>query len=112
VDPVEAAPARLMLYTHQLGWELRVESGDLLMTQVCRSDREIEEVSAGWEEAMIESPTFVVLGPELSGVGLRYRTLAEAQTHAAAVAEPTRADVWYYASDTDHGVLLATYRDR
>jgi hypothetical protein len=58
------------------------------------------------------SPTFVVLGPELSGVGLRYRTLAEAQTHAAAVAEPTRADVWYYASDTDHGVLLATYRDR
>ena len=31
--------AQLMLYTHQLGWELRVESGDLLMTQVCKSDR-------------------------------------------------------------------------
>ena len=56
--------------------------------------------------------TFVVLGPELSGVGLRYRTLAEAQTHAAAVAEPARAAVWYYASETDGGVLLATYRDR
>jgi hypothetical protein len=30
------------------------DSGDLLMTQVCRSERETEEVSAGWEEAMIE----------------------------------------------------------
>ena len=56
--------------------------------------------------------TFVVLGPELSGVGLRYRTLAEARTHAAAVAEPARAAVWYYPSETDSGVLLATYRDR
>lgn len=46
--------ARLLLFTHQLGWELRVESGDLLLTQVCRSDREIEEVSAGWKGAMIE----------------------------------------------------------
>jgi hypothetical protein len=26
--------ARLVLYTHQFGWELRIESGDLLMTQV------------------------------------------------------------------------------
>ena len=50
VNPI----AQLVLYTHQLGWELRVESGDLLMTQVCRSDREIEDVSAGWKEAMIE----------------------------------------------------------
>ena len=56
--------------------------------------------------------TFVVLGPELSGVGLRYRTLAEAQTHAAAIAESARADVWYYTSETDGGVLLATYRNR
>lgn len=36
--------ARLVLYTHQLGWELRIESGDLLMTQLCRSDREIEDL--------------------------------------------------------------------
>jgi hypothetical protein len=55
--------------------------------------------------------TFIVLGPELSGVGLRYRTLAEAQIHAAAVAESARAAVWYYASETDGGVLLATYWD-
>jgi hypothetical protein len=46
--------ARLVLLTHQLGWELRVESGDLLLTQVCRSDREIEDVSAAWRGAMIE----------------------------------------------------------
>jgi hypothetical protein len=44
----------LMLYTHQLGWELRIDSGDLLLTQVCRSDREIEDVSAAWKAAMIE----------------------------------------------------------
>ena len=46
--------ARCVLFTHQLGWELRVDSGDLLLTQVCRSDREIEEVSVGWKAAMME----------------------------------------------------------
>ena len=46
--------AQLLLLTHQLGWELRVESGDLLMTQVCKSDREIEDVPAAWKTAMIE----------------------------------------------------------
>jgi hypothetical protein len=46
--------ARLVLYTHQFGWELRGESADLLMTQVCKSDREIEDVSAAWKAAMIE----------------------------------------------------------
>ena len=46
--------ARLVLLTHQLGWELRVDSGDVLLTQVCKSDREIEDVSAAWKAAMIE----------------------------------------------------------
>ena len=46
--------ARLVLLTHQLGWELRIESGALLMTQVCRSDRDIEDVSAAWRAAMLE----------------------------------------------------------
>ena len=46
--------ARLVMYTHQLGWELRVQSGALLMTQVCRSDQEIEDVSAEWRAAMVE----------------------------------------------------------
>ena len=46
--------AHLVLLTHQLGWELRVESGDLLLTSVCRSDGDIEDVSAAWKAAMIE----------------------------------------------------------
>ena len=46
--------ACLRIYSHQLGWEVRVESGDLLLTQVCKSDREIEDVSAAWKAAMIE----------------------------------------------------------
>jgi len=43
-----------MLFTHQLGWEFRLEVGELFMTQVCKSDREIEDVSAGWRDAMIQ----------------------------------------------------------
>jgi hypothetical protein len=35
-------------------WELRLEVGELFMTQVCKSDREIENVSAGWRDGMIE----------------------------------------------------------
>ena len=42
------------LFTHQFGWELRLEVGELFMTQVCKSDREIEDVSAGWKAAMVE----------------------------------------------------------
>jgi len=46
--------ACLRLLTHQLGWELRIESGDLLMTSVCRCDRDIEDVSAAWKTAMLD----------------------------------------------------------
>ena len=46
--------ARCVLLTHQLGWELRIDAGDLLMTQVCRSDQEIEDVSGAWKAAMIQ----------------------------------------------------------
>jgi hypothetical protein len=45
---------RLVLLTHQLGWELRVEPGDLLLTQMCRSDRKIEDVAEAWKAAMVE----------------------------------------------------------
>jgi len=55
---------------------------------------------------------FVVLGQELSGVGLRYRTLGEAMKHVDRVAEAARSAVWYYASERDGGVLLVAYRDR
>ena len=55
VDPVEESQGRASRAAHaQLGWELWNDSGDLLMTQLCRSDREIQEVSAAWREAMIE----------------------------------------------------------
>jgi hypothetical protein len=49
-----ARTARCVMFTHQLGWELRIDSGDLLMTQVCKSDQEIEDTSAAWKAAMIE----------------------------------------------------------
>ena len=41
------------LFTHPFGWELRLEVGELFMTQVCKSDREIEDVFAAWKAAMI-----------------------------------------------------------
>jgi hypothetical protein len=46
--------ARCALLSHQPGWELRIDSEDLLMPQVCRSDQEIEDVSASWRAAMIQ----------------------------------------------------------
>ena len=44
----------LMLYTHQLGWECRVDGAGILLTQVCRSDQEIGDVSSAWREALLE----------------------------------------------------------
>jgi hypothetical protein len=46
--------ARCVVLTHQLGWDSPIDSGDLLMTQVCRSDQEIEDVSGARKAAMIE----------------------------------------------------------
>ena len=46
--------ARLLVLSHELGRELKIESGDILLTQVCRSDREIEDVSAAWKAALLE----------------------------------------------------------
>ena len=41
-------------FSIRFGWELRLEVGELFMTQVCKSDREIEQVAAGWRDAMIQ----------------------------------------------------------
>jgi hypothetical protein len=46
--------AKCVLWSHPIGWENRIDSGNLLLTQVCKSDREIEDVSAAWQAAMIE----------------------------------------------------------
>lgn len=44
--------ARCVLWSHWAGWELRIDGADILLTQVVRSDREIEQVAAGWRDAM------------------------------------------------------------
>ena len=44
----------LVLYTHEFGWECRIDGAGILLTQVCRSDREIGNVAAAWREALIE----------------------------------------------------------
>ena len=43
---------RCVLFSHWAGWELKIDGADILLTQVCRSDREIEQVAAGWRDAM------------------------------------------------------------
>jgi len=41
------------LHTHDLGWECRLFSGDdLIATQVCRSDAEIETFVETWRKAL------------------------------------------------------------
>jgi hypothetical protein len=45
--------ARCHLYSHQLGWELRLEGvDDLPRTQVCRSETEVLEVQEQWRSLL------------------------------------------------------------
>ena len=46
--------ARCSLVTHQLGWELRLITTELLRSQVCRSTQEVLETHEAWNAAMIE----------------------------------------------------------
>ena len=67
------------LLTHQLGWKLRVESGDLLLTQVCRSDREIEEVSAAAQWGQSRAGAYIMaaakdVGRTLEQYAVLYRS--------------------------------------
>jgi hypothetical protein len=53
-----AAPARQAvceLWSHQLGWELRlvIDGGELTRSQVCRSNDEILDMQEQWKAAMI-----------------------------------------------------------
>lgn len=42
------------LWTHPLGWEVRLEaSGELLRTQVCRSQDEVFATFESWKAAMV-----------------------------------------------------------
>jgi hypothetical protein len=43
------------LWSHQFGFELRLEAaGELLQSQVCRSDREVFDTFEEWKAAKIE----------------------------------------------------------
>ena len=46
--------AQCLLFSHQFGWELRLEVGQLFRTQVCRTTEEILDVQESWKAAMIE----------------------------------------------------------
>jgi hypothetical protein len=43
------------LWSHQLGWELRlvIDGGELQRSQVCRSNDEILDTQAQWKSAMV-----------------------------------------------------------
>jgi len=42
------------VFSHQFGWELRLEVGELFRTQVCRSSDEVVTTAENWKAAMIE----------------------------------------------------------
>jgi hypothetical protein len=48
-----AKVARCSLVTHQLGWELRLITTDLLRSQVCRSSEEVVDTHGLWKAAMM-----------------------------------------------------------
>jgi hypothetical protein len=45
--------ARCILVSHQLGWELRLMTTDLLRSQVSRSSDEILDTTEQWKAAML-----------------------------------------------------------
>ena len=46
--------AECLIFSHEFGWELRLEVGELFRTQVCRSTQEIRAVQENWKAAMVE----------------------------------------------------------
>ena len=47
--------ATCSLWTHDLGWECRLlTGGELIATQVCRREADIEAFSATWRKALAE----------------------------------------------------------
>ena len=45
--------ARCILVSHQLGWELRLMTNDLLRSQVCRSSDEVLDTQELWQAALL-----------------------------------------------------------
>ena len=46
--------ARCQLWSHQLGFELRLMIGELMRSQVCRSSDEVLDTQESWKAAMME----------------------------------------------------------
>ena len=46
--------AQRVLFSHQFGWELRLEVGELFRTQVWRSTEKILDTQESWKAALIE----------------------------------------------------------
>ena len=49
--------AKAMLFTHQLGWEVRLIIGaqtEIVQTQVCRTEEEVLSTGEQWKAAMVE----------------------------------------------------------
>ena len=49
--------ARAALFTHQLGWEVRLLVGsqlEVVQTQVCRDQEEVLTTGERWKQAMLE----------------------------------------------------------
>jgi hypothetical protein len=43
-----------VVFSHEFGWEIRLEVGELFRTQVCHSTEEIAKTQESWKAAMIE----------------------------------------------------------
>lgn len=46
--------ARCALYSYPLGWELRLMVGELVRSQVCRTQDEILHTQENWKATMLE----------------------------------------------------------
>jgi hypothetical protein len=49
--------SRAVIFTHQLGWELRLMVGtqaEVVQTQVCRTQEEVFSIGEQWKAAMLE----------------------------------------------------------
>ena len=46
--------ARCVLVSHPFGWELRLMVGELLRSQVCRSQDEILTTQESWKTSMVD----------------------------------------------------------
>lgn len=49
------ANARCVLRTHEFGWELRLQVGELLLSHICRSQDEVRMTGQQWKTGLVEN---------------------------------------------------------